>query len=196
MPVNKSAPLEKLVCGGSQCIPKAEYGAERAGTGAQVRDFAEKFEAMFLGLQRVFLGVAVAQHLNVLRLDFYLLAAPNACHKNTGDFQTGARRDTFEQFGIRVFEINHHLDIIDGTTVIKRYKTVAAEGAHPTHYGYFLLLWCCCQQFFNLYSFVESHVWSFVAAISNAVQGIAKQRCCHLNRGWYNNEYRPEGRQR
>ena len=65
-----------------------EDGAERVRTGTQVRHGAEKLHAQTFLLQRIFLRVGGAVHLQLCQLDLYVLSGSLTLHEDT------CRRDT------------------------------------------------------------------------------------------------------
>ena len=56
-----------------QRVADAQHRAERAGARPQVRNLAQEFERMPLGLQRVFFGIGGAVYFNVFGLQFGFL---------------------------------------------------------------------------------------------------------------------------
>ena len=66
---------EKLVDGKHHGVAQAHHGAEGVGAEAQVGDVAQELQGVFLGLQRVFVGVGGTEQADFLHGEFHGLTA-------------------------------------------------------------------------------------------------------------------------
>ena len=147
--------IEEVVNCKSHCMTDAKNCSESIGTETQVSNLAEEFEAVTLWLQRIFVGICIAENGNVLCLQFHLLSATHRLDGLSVNRQSSTSVNTSQflfQFGIY---IQHHLKVIYSRAIVQCDETYVLANTlspNPTHYGCFFSKFRGVQHFTNLSS--------------------------------------------
>ena len=116
----------------------ANNGAESVGTQAQVTVLAHVLEALPLLLHGV-VAAAKAVYLKGLALHLDRLAGTLTLYQHTGGADAGSGGDVLEHLGVKLGRVYHHLNVLDGRTVVECYEVdslAAAVSTHPSLYIY------------------------------------------------------------
>jgi hypothetical protein len=114
MQVAEASVVEKLVYCERERVTDTENSTECVGSEAQVCIFAEKFWRLLFGLQRVLVGIAIAEYHERFGFEFHFLSLALAFHQLTGSAYTGAEFDTIQGSSIQSLKIHHYLQIGGG----------------------------------------------------------------------------------
>ena len=118
MEIEETVLMEILVDGDSHIVADAHYGSEGVGAQAQMSMLAHVFKALALLLH----GEVVAAEsidFNLAALKFNALSGSLALHQFAVDVDACTSCNLLEQVGIKLCWVNHHLDVLDGGTVVE-----------------------------------------------------------------------------
>ncbi len=132
--VVESVVVEVLMDGNGHVMADAEHCPEGVGAQAQMGILAHILEALSLFLHGI---VGRTESIDFDFLALYLTSLPLALalHERTDHAKASPCGDTLERFGIHLGGIDHHLDVVDGRTIIESDeidRLTAAVRAHPT----------------------------------------------------------------
>jgi hypothetical protein len=147
--VIKTPVVKELVDSEGDLVPDAEDGPKRIGAKPQVGDLPEKFQTVFLWLERIYSRITVSQYFDTATLQFLSLAGTLRGDQGSTDRQGSADGHSFKQGFIELFKIHHYLKVSQTGTIIKGNKTVASETSYPTHNGDLLARWIRGENFFD-----------------------------------------------
>ena len=126
--------VKKGMNGKNHGMPYPENGAEGSRSRAEVGHFAQKFEAMPFGLDRIFVGIGKSDEFDLLRFQFDGLTRTCRCREHPGNADGCTGIDIFEKLLSKRFHLGNHLQVVDGGAIVEGDKIdilASAAGTYP-----------------------------------------------------------------
>ena len=149
MEIVKAVFVEVAVDGHRHVVAYSEYGAERIGAKPHVSVLAHILERLSFLLHGVF-GATSAKYLNGRSLKLHALSASHALHKFSVHAQTGAGGDFSEHLVVKLVDVGHDLNVLDGRAVVEGDKIdrlASATCSDPAFYVDVLAIFLAGQGF-------------------------------------------------